>query len=64
MGQSPKTSIDNDEIAPARTVKELTTHWQGGACRLEPEKEQSSDVDDEARHAIRICWLRAAHGRE
>ena len=59
MEQSPTTSIDDDEIAPVRTVKVLATRSQAGACRLEPEKKQRSDVDDEARHAIR-----AAHGRE
>ena len=48
MGQSPTTSIDNDVIAPARTDKEWATRSQDGACRLEPEKEQCSDVGDEA----------------
>ena len=40
------------------------THKQDGAFKFEPEKEQHSDVDDETRHGIRRCWLRAAHGRE
>ena len=31
---------------------------------LSQKKKQSSDVDDEARHTKRICWVRAAHGRE
>ena len=38
MKQSHTTSIDNDEIAPARTVKKVGTRSQDGACRLEPEK--------------------------
>ena len=39
MKQYSTTSIDNDEIAPAGTVKSWQLRSQDGACRHEPEKE-------------------------
>ena len=51
-------------ISHQQEQSRVGTRSQDGACKLEPTKEQSSDVDDETRHAIRIRWLGAAHGRE
>ena len=48
MRQFPKTSIDNEVIAPTRTVKESATRSQDGACRLEPEYSISTGVERDA----------------
>ena len=48
MSQFLTTSIDNEVIAPARTVKESATRSQDCACRLEPEYSISSGVERDA----------------